>query len=127
MKRSLSILLITIALLAGAVFFAPAQAAEEAAAAQAGPIPFTLLIMGTRHYSDVDVMRRNIARIAFMQRFVQTVAAQNHLEFAGSFGGAEEALVADVRGLAADRYDVQTRQDKTRGLVITLRKIQTAP
>ena len=124
MKRTLAILAVAAALVAGTPAPASAQAAGEVAAA--GPVPFTLIIMGTRHYADVDVMRRNIARIALMQRFVQTVAAQNHLQFTGAFGGAEDALVADIRGLAADRYEVQTREDKTRGLVITLRKIQSA-
>ena len=129
MTRRFAILIIAVALLAGAVAFgaAPAQAADEAAVAPAGPTPFTLIIMGTRHYPDVDVMRRNIARMPLMQRFVQTVAAQNHLQFAGAFGGAEAALIADVQGLAADRYEVQTRQDKARGLIITLRKIQAKP
>ena len=127
MKRAFAILYIATAILAATLIPVLAPAAEEAAAAPAGPIPFTLIIMGTRHYPDVDVMRRNIARISLMQRFVPTVAAQNHLQFAGAFGGAEEALVADIRGLAADRYEVQTRQDKTRGLVITLRKIQATP
>lgn len=101
-------------------------AAEEPAAASSeiSQTAFTLLIVGTRHHADVEVMRNNVGRIPKMQRLVQTVSSQNHLQFSGLYGGAVDALIADIQGLAADRFDVQARDDKARGLVITLRKIQ---
>ena len=100
--------------------------AEETAAASAGGTAFTVIMLGTRHYADADVMRRNIAKIPSMQRFSQTISSQKHLQFVGLFGGDESSLIADIEGLAADRFEIQTRQDKSRGLVITLRKIQSA-
>lgn len=100
-------------------------AAEEPVAASEIPqTAFTLLIVGTRHYADVEVMRKNVGRIPKMQRLVETVSSQNHLQFSGLYGGEVDSLIADIQGLAADRFDVQARDDKARGLVITLRKIQ---
>lgn len=124
MKKVIAAASLLLALLAGAISFSPLCAAQEASSSVSpAVVPFTLIIVGTRHYSDVDVMRRNVARIPAMQRLVPTVSSQKHLQFAGVFGGSEESLLSDIEGLASDRFEVKTRQDKTRGLVITLRKI----
>ena len=105
-----------------------AFAAEPVASSYSQPAaeatPFTLIIVGTRHYSDVDVMRRNIARIPLMRRFVQAVSSQKHIQFLGLFGGTEEGLLEDIRGLASDRFDVGIRKDRTLGLVVTLKKME---
>lgn len=125
-NRLTALLAIALALAAGFAA-APAFGQEQAASSYSQPspeaMPFTLIVVGTRHYSDVDVMRRNIARIPMMRKFVQTVSSQKHVQFSGSFSGTEEGLVEDIRGLAAERFDVGTRKDKSLGLVITLRKI----
>lgn len=99
-----------------------ARAQSEGVAIE--PISFTLIIVGTKHYQDADIMRRNIARIPLMQRFTPIVSSQNHIQFTGIFGGSREGLLSDIQGLAADRFELQSRDDKIRGLVITLRKIQ---
>lgn len=113
-------------ILAGAAppLMARAEEGSSAAAPESASIPFSLLIVGTRHYADADVMSKNIRRIQKVQRLVQTVSSQNHVQFAGVYGGAPESLLADIQGLAQDRFEVQSRDDQARGLVITLRKIQ---
>lgn len=113
------------AVIIAAVFFLPlcSNAADENAARAPEDTPFTVIITGSRSYSDIDLMKKNIARISSVKKFSQTVASQKHIQFAGLFRGDSDQLVADIEGLAADRFDVQSKKDKLRGLVITLRKI----
>ena len=85
--------------------------------------PFSLIIVGTRSAADIDIIKRNLADRPYVKLLVPTVVSQRHLEFAGSHTGDEATLIADVESLASDRYDMVTRQDRRRGLVITLRKI----
>jgi len=85
--------------------------------------PFSLIIVGTRSASDVDVIKRNLADRLYVKLLVPTVVSQRHLEFAGSHTGDEATLIADVESLASDRYDMVTKHERKRGLVITLRKI----
>jgi hypothetical protein len=86
--------------------------------------PFTLLILGTRSPTDVELIRAHVAGFPTVTRFVPTVMSQGHLEFSGTLEGPKEPLITDVRGLSVDRYDVDAHDDGTRGLIITLRKIQ---
>ena len=129
MKKIIATICIALGLIACAGSVSISSAAEETQAASAAPAAsgtaFTLVMLGTRHYADADVLRRNIAKIPSMQRFTQTVSSQKHLQFIGLFSGDEASLIADIEGLAADRFEVQKRQDKAQGLVITLRKIQS--
>lgn len=85
--------------------------------------PFTLLIVGTRHYSDVDVIRTNLKKMPSVHEFVEKISSQNHIEFSGTYSGDDNSLIEDIQSLAADRYIVQSKSYKDRGLVITLRKI----
>lgn len=97
-------------------------AAPSAMQAPAGVQPFTIIISGTRSYSDIDSVRKSIQKIPSMQKFVETVSSQNHVQFVGLFTGDPNSLVASIEGVAADRFEIQSKDDKTRGLVITLRK-----
>lgn len=102
-----------------------AQAKGEAVSNE--PLPFTILIVGTRHYSDVDVIKLNIQKMPSVRNFTQKIASQNHTEFGGIYSGDVETLTQDIEGLAADRFEVKTKNYKDRGLVITLRKTPTIP
>ncbi|HPQ80630.1 MAG TPA: hypothetical protein PLZ86_02785 [bacterium] len=112
---------------AAVILVSPSVAQEVSSSSYAEYSPFTLIIMGTRHYSDVDVMRRNVAKIPSVRKLVQTVSSQQHVQFAGEFSGEEDPVISDIKGLAADRFDVRTRHDKKLGFVITLRKIEDDP
>lgn len=90
-------------------------------------MPFTLIIVGTRHLPDIDVIKRNVQRIAGVGRLVPAVSSQNHLQFKGTFSGTREALVADIEGLAAERFDLKANDDPSGSLIITLRKMAAAP
>lgn len=143
MKHTAYICVIALAVLAMASVFSPAASQEKTPVSPASPaspaspvspvspaveaVSFTLIISGTRHYQDIEVIARNISRLPLMQRLAPSVSSQNHVQFMGLFGGQQEALLADLRGLAADRYEVQSRNDDARGLLITLRKIQQEP
>lgn len=86
--------------------------------------PFVVIFLGTKHFSEVDLLAKNIKKISSVKKFVQSVSSQNHIQYAGAFSGDGESLVADIEGLSADSFSVQSKDDKTRGLVITLKKIK---
>lgn len=89
--------------------------------------PFTIIILGTRKASDIEVIRKNIKSLKYVSKFTPSLVSQRHLEFTGLYIGSEETLLADIESLSADRYDVKIKDDRTRGLVITLRKIKPPP
>ena len=93
-------------------------------AAKAASAPFTLLLLGTGHSDDVEVICKNLQAQPNVASLVPSVASRNHLEFSGRFTGERAELVTDVRGLAVDRYDVSVQDDAARGLVLILRKIR---
>lgn len=89
--------------------------------------PFALIILGTRNSQDVDVIRQNLSHLVFVKMLVPSFQGQKHIEFEGQYAGPKETLIAEVKTLISDRYDMETRDDKSRGVVITLRKIQNQP
>ncbi|MFH1829869.1 MAG: hypothetical protein ABH871_03730 [Pseudomonadota bacterium] len=89
--------------------------------------PFTLIILGTRSASDIELIRKNIKSLAYIKGFSPSQVSQRHLEFTGSFVGSEETFLADIESLSADRFEVNSKDDRERGLVVTLRKIQPVP
>lgn len=103
-------------------------AAEEGAVSSstaetsAGVVPFTIIISGTRSYADIDSVRKSMQKISTIQKFVETVSSQNHVQFTGVFTGDPNTLITNIENAVADRFDVQSKDDKTRGLVITLRR-----
>ena len=99
---------------------------HEEPAAQAEPQPFSVIILGTRSGPDIELIRKNVEKLAYVSLFVPASVSQRHLEFAGKYAGEEETLVADIESLSQDRYDVKAKHKGNRGLVITLRKIQPA-
>ncbi|MFA4875003.1 MAG: hypothetical protein WC956_04815 [bacterium] len=103
---------------------AASSSSSSSSASQHETTPFILIILGTRNSGDVDVIRKNVSRLPYVKKFVPLFESQKHIEFLGGLSGSTDTLVADVRSLAADRYEMESRDDKRRGLVITLRKIQ---
>ncbi len=101
---------------------APA-AAPSASSYQSQTTPFTLIILGTRDAGDVQVIRKNLTRLPSVKSLIPSFESQKHIEFFGALAGSAENLEADVRSLAADRYSMEVRDDKRRGLVITLSKL----
>lgn len=87
-----------------------------------GPaIPFRLVVLGTRYYADVDVLLRNLRELPPVEQLVPRLESQNRLEFDGRFRGPPPSLVADVRSLAANRFEVAQAQEG-KLLLLTLRK-----
>lgn len=119
--RNLLVSMLIIAAVLGASLPAFAKPGEETSAPES--TPFTLLIVGTRHFSDVDVVKTNIQKMPAVRGFAQKVSSQNHIEFSGTYSGNVDSLVEDIEGLAMDRYTVQSKSYKDRGLVVTMRKI----
>lgn len=91
--------------------------------AQAQSENFTVILLGTRHYSDADIIKKNIQKLPSVKNFQPSISSQKHVEFSGTFSGDKDSFVADIESLAADRFVIQSKNDKNRGLVITLRKI----
>lgn len=119
MKKNVFVILIFLCAIA---CVGAAAAQEGTAESSTGIQPFTIIISGTRSYADIDSVRKGVQKIPTIQRFVETVSSQNHMQFTGVFTGDASALIASIEGAASDRFDVQSKDDKTRGLVITLRK-----
>lgn len=91
---------------------------------QPAPETFRIIILGTRSGPDIELIRKNVEKLPYVSLFVPSSVSQRHLEFEGKFTGEEDTLVADVESLSQDRYEVKSKRDSKRGLVITLRKIQ---
>ena len=108
-----------------AAYSAKAQIPEDAPSAEPPSTtrPFTLIVLGTRHYQDVDVIVGTLKGLPYIDRIVPTFTSQLRQEFEGSYQHKEGDLIADVRGLAADRFHVETRPEELSGVVITLRKM----
>jgi len=96
---------------------------REEDAAKVDAEEFTLVILGTRNASDIKVIQKNLRDRPYVTLFIPTSVSQRHLEFSGRLTGDTATLIADVESLSADRYDVVTKRERRRGLVITLRKI----
>ena len=84
---------------------------------------FRVIILGTRRGSDIEVIRKNVEKLAYVSLFVPSLVSQKHIEFEGMSTGDKETLIADIESLAQDRYEFKSKDDRRRGLVITLRKI----
>jgi len=85
---------------------------------------FTLLILGTRHRSDVDIIKNNLVKSRMVKNFIPLAISQKHLEYTGSFLGPIDNLLADIRDLSLNRFSVETRYEDNRNLIITLRKLE---
>lgn len=85
---------------------------------------FKVLILGTRHFSDVDVITKNIRSMKNVKRYIPSVSNQKHLEFTGTLEGDNDTFIEDIKSLSLDRFDVSVKDSQSRGLVITLRKMR---
>lgn len=104
------------------IFAAAASGAEEPSPPE--QTPFVLAITGTRHRADVEAISKNAARIRGVSGLIETSASQNRVEFSGVYSGDVQSLLADIEGLAQDRFEVHSKPDKGGRLVITLRKLK---
>jgi len=84
---------------------------------------FHVILLGTRSRSDIELIRNNMDRLKYVTLFVPSLVSQNHIEFEGKSTGDEATLMADIESLSQDRFEVKSKHDRKRGLVITLRKI----
>lgn len=105
----------------------PVASSYDTGAEQTAQQPFRLIILGTRKAADIELIRKNIQKLAYVKLFIPTTVSQRHLEFEGKYLGDAVTLIADVESLALNRYDVTTKEKTKHGLRITLRKIQAPP
>lgn len=89
---------------------------------QAGHDSFTLLVLGTRRFADIDLLRKTLKQLASVKHLQPSVSSQNHLQFVGLYTGDPQSLIGDIERVAADRFEVRAKEDSSRGLVITLKK-----
>ena len=128
MRRLLLTALLAMLLMPAASALAQVEDAEggdvaASSSAAESTTPFTIIFLGTRVAGDVDVIRKNVARLPSVRVLVPLMESQMHVEYFGALAGSEEGLVADIRSLAADRFDVESRNVRNQGLVITLKKM----
>lgn len=97
------------------LFFAVSAHAEET---------FRIFVLGTRHFSDVDVITKNIRGMKSVKRYIPSVSNQKHMEFTGALEGDKDTFIEDIKSLSLDRFDVSVKDSQSKGLAITLRKMQ---
>ncbi len=132
MRRLIFPSLIALLLLPAAPALAQVEDADAgdtpaASSAAESTTPFTIIFLGTRVAGDVDVIRRNVSRLPSVRVLVPLMESQMHVEYFGALAGSEESLIADIQSLAADRFDVESRNTRSQGLVITLKKMAAPP
>ncbi len=128
MKKQLLILLclLTATFFRTAPLYAQVDEGEQRAAASApsaDTTPFTIIIMGTRNFGEVDQVRKNLSRLSTVRLIVPLMESQQHVELFGAMTSTADQLLADIRSLSADRYNVESRNDRERGLIVTLKKL----
>ena len=102
----------------------PKASSYETPEVKADPEPFRIIILGTRKASDIELIRKNVEKLPYVSLFVPSSVSQRHLEFKGKYAADQETLIADIESLSQDRYEVKSKNDRRKGLVITVRKIQ---
>lgn len=85
---------------------------------------FTLLIVGSKHFSDVDMVRQNLKNLPNVSQLGPSISSQNHIQMQGVFSGDAGLLANEIRAFTADRFDVATRDSDNGEVIITLRKIK---
>lgn len=132
MKRARAAFLASFAIVASLIVAAKVAGAPQASSydnqQEVGqqaiePYTFRIIVLGTRRRADIELIRKNIVKLKYVTLFVPSSVSQKHIEFVGKSIGDEETLIADVESLSQDRFDVKSKRDRKRGLVITLRKI----
>lgn len=108
------------------VLLAAPLAAQETSVVPAEEYPFTIAIVGTTNYSDVNVLIKNLKRSSQIGRLSASTSKRELSEFTGTYKGSRESLIDEITGLAQDRFAVELPKQKGKQsgvLNITLRKI----
>ncbi len=85
-------------------------------------IPFEITIIGTRYHTDVSPIIKGLRRSPSAKNLVPHSETQNNVVYTGSYLGTPEALASDIGGLAADRFGLESRQEKDGRWIFTLKK-----
>ncbi len=105
-------------------FLAAAQAQESQLSED---LPLSVTVIGAANFNDVRYLITNLKRSAQVTRLSPTLSSKGLIEYQGSYHGSSESLVDEIRGLAQDRFAVETpkqKGNKSAGqLSLTLRKI----
>lgn len=104
----------------------PQLESQEWSTRTSGATAFTIIFLGTRHYSDINPIITSLRGLPHVVELTPALEGQSRLEFVGFFTGPQRSLRADVVSLTADRFIVEARNDNDSSLVLTLKKI-TAP
>lgn len=109
----------------GAVVTARAISASTPVATTEAATPFVVDIIGAATYADSAVVQRGLEYADGVSSVTMTRSGRNYMQLVGLMTGEVDLLIADVRGLAQDRFSVETVRDARGQLVITLRKLGT--
>lgn len=90
-------------------------------------IPFEITIIGTRYYTDVSPVINGLKRSPSAKNLTASSETQGNIVYIGSYLGTPEALLSDLRGLAADRFGLESRQGKDGRWIFTLKKAPIMP
>ena len=120
MKR-FSYILTAIILIVFVRFELSAQPVESS---YGGQTKFKIVLLGTRHRSDIESIIRSLMKSPLTERIVPTAISQDRLEYEGTYTGSEQSFVADIRGLAMNRFNINESRGSGGEVLITLRKIQ---
>lgn len=107
-----------------ALLFFPAYGQESQPSQE---YPLTITIIGAASYNDVRFLQTNLKRSAQISGLTPTLSSRGLSEFSGNYRGPVESLIDEIKGLAQDRFAVETPKQKGRQssntLSVTLRKL----
>lgn len=86
--------------------------------------PFKMTILGTRYRTDVEAVISSLTKSRATRNLVPSGISQNHLEYSGIYMGSADSLLADLKGLSENRYNLESQISNDGTIAITLRKIQ---
>ena len=85
---------------------------------------FTIDIVGTIHFTDVEHVKKGLARADGARDVRVTRSSRSFTRLEGSFAGTREHFTRDLSGLTQDRFDVRINEKNNGTLDVTLTKLE---
>lgn len=86
-------------------------------------IPFTIDVLNATNFSDVDMIQRGLDKSDTVEHIAISRTGKGFTRFSGTAKDGADDFLSDLKGLAQDRFTVETIERPDGSLAITLRKI----
>ena len=88
------------------------------------PFGFAIDIVGTAHFTDIEHIKKGLARADGAHDVRVTRSGQSFTRLEGVFVGTREHFTRDLEGLTQDRFDVRINEKNNSTLDVTLTKLE---